>query len=129
MQKRKFLLKNKRGLKLPFQIFSIPKISFTWQTFMILLPLALILASIGLIESLMTLSLIDEMTQTRGRGNKECVGQGLANITTGFFGGMGGCAMIGPKHDKYQVWRSRKTFGDKCGSFSLYLYNLSATIY
>jgi len=54
-----------------------------------------ILAAVGLIESLLTLSLIDDVTNTRGRGNRECVGQGIANTVTGFFGGMGGCAMIG----------------------------------
>lgn len=66
-----------------------------WEVLKIIWPFALILAGVGLIESLMTLSLIDEITETRGRGNKECVGQGVANITCGFFGGMGGCAMIG----------------------------------
>jgi SulP family sulfate permease len=55
----------------------------------------LVLAAIGLIESLLTLRLVDEITETRGRGNKECVAQGIANTATGFFGGMGGCAMIG----------------------------------
>jgi len=62
---------------------------------MIILPYSIILAAVGLIESLLTLSLIDEVTNTRGRGNRECIGQGIANTTTGFFGGMGGCAMIG----------------------------------
>lgn len=62
---------------------------------MIILPTSVILCLVGLIESLLTLSLIDEMTDTRGRGNKECVGQGVANTVNGFFGGMGGCAMIG----------------------------------
>lgn len=66
-----------------------------WEAFMIILPYAVILAGVGLIESLMTMSLIDEMTETRGRGNRECIGQGVANVTCGFFGGMGGCAMIG----------------------------------
>ncbi len=66
-----------------------------WETFLIILPFSLILAGVGLIESLMTLSLIDEITETRGRGNRECVGQGLANMVCGLFGGMGGCAMIG----------------------------------
>ncbi|XAM01052.1 SulP family inorganic anion transporter [Phycisphaeraceae bacterium D3-23] len=66
-----------------------------WETFMVVLPYAVILAGVGLIESLMTMSLIDEMTETRGRGNRECVGQGVANVACGFFGGMGGCAMIG----------------------------------
>lgn len=67
----------------------------TWATFWIILPYSLILAGVGLIESLMTMTLIDELTETRGRGNRECVGQGVANVTCGFFGGMGGCAMIG----------------------------------
>ena len=62
---------------------------------MIILPYSFILASIGLIESLMTLSLIDEITETRGRGNRECIAQGAANLTCGFFSAMGGCAMIG----------------------------------
>jgi len=75
--------------------FNIPSVPFTWDTLRIILPYSIILAAIGLIESLLTLSLIDELTDTRGRGNKECVGQGVANTVTGFFGGMGGCAMIG----------------------------------
>ncbi|KZY74077.1 sodium-independent anion transporter, partial [Oleiphilus sp. HI0065] len=75
--------------------FSIPSVPFTWETFTIIFPYALVLATIGLIESLLTLSLIDEITQTHGKGNQECVGQGVANTVTGFFGGMGGCAMIG----------------------------------
>jgi SulP family sulfate permease len=65
------------------------------ETLLIIFPVAIVLMGVGLIESLMTLSLIDEITETRGRGNRECVGQGVANITCGFFGGMGGCAMIG----------------------------------
>ena len=68
---------------------------FTWETLMIILPFSLILAGVGLIESLMTLTLIDEITETRGSGNRECIGQGAANIVCGLFGGMGGCAMIG----------------------------------
>jgi len=75
--------------------FAIPSVPFNFETFSIILPYALILAAIGLIESLLTLRLIDEVTQTRGRGNQECVAQGIANTATGFFGGMGGCAMIG----------------------------------
>ena len=78
-----------------FPDFHIPSVPLTWETLWICLPYAFILAAIGLIESLLTLSLIDEITETRGRGNKECVGQGTANVVTGFFGGMGGCAMIG----------------------------------
>jgi len=75
--------------------FAFPKIPMTWQTIMIILPYSLLAAAVGLIESLMTLSLVDEITETRGKGNKECIGQGIANLVTGFFGGMGGCAMIG----------------------------------
>ncbi len=78
-----------------FPEFHIPMVPMSLETLWIILPYSLILAAVGLIESLLTLSLIDEMTETRGRGNKECVGQGTANILTGFFGGMGGCAMIG----------------------------------
>lgn len=75
--------------------FSIPHIPLNWQTLKIIFPYSLILAIIGLTESLMTLTLIDEKTRTRGNTNRECVGQGVANVATGFFGGMGGCAMIG----------------------------------
>ncbi|WP_133471381.1 SulP family inorganic anion transporter [Paraglaciecola marina] len=75
--------------------FAIPMVPFTFETLYIILPTAVIIALIGLIESLLTLSLIDEMTNTRGQGNRECMGQGLANTVNGFFGGMGGCAMIG----------------------------------
>ncbi|KAA3606173.1 MAG: SulP family inorganic anion transporter [Calditrichaeota bacterium] len=78
-----------------FPEFNIPMIPFTWETLTIIFPYALILAAIGLIESLMTLMLIDELTNTRGQSNRECIGQGAANVVTGFFGGMGGCAMIG----------------------------------
>ena len=75
--------------------FHIPMVPFSLDTLIIIFPYAMILAAIGLIESLLTLTLIDELTQTRGKGNKECIAQGIANTTTGFFGGMGGCAMIG----------------------------------
>ncbi|MHB1677741.1 MAG: SulP family inorganic anion transporter [Sulfuriferula sp.] len=75
--------------------FHIPSVPFNWHTLAIIFPYSLILAGIGLIESLLTLNLIDDMTQTRGKPNRACVGQGIANIVTGLFGGMGGCAMIG----------------------------------
>ena len=78
-----------------FPVFHIPAVPFTLETLYIILPYSIVLAAIGLIESLLTLSLIDEVTNTRGRGNRECVGQGIANTVTGMFGGMGGCAMIG----------------------------------
>lgn len=85
------------GLPIPYFMDSEYDIlpPMNWATLMIILPFAVVLAGVGLIESLMTMSLIDEMTETRGRGNRECVGQGVANVTCGFFGGMGGCAMIG----------------------------------
>jgi SulP family sulfate permease len=75
--------------------FHIPDIPFNLQTLMIVFPYSLIMALVGLIESLLTLAVVDEMTETRGRGNKESVAQGVANCVCGFFGGMGGCAMIG----------------------------------
>lgn len=75
--------------------FHIPTVPFNWETLSIIFPYSVILAAIGLIESLLTLRLVDEITETRGRGNRECIGQGVANTVTGFFGGMGGCAMIG----------------------------------
>jgi len=75
--------------------FHIPFVPFNLETLYIIFPYAVILAAIGLIESLLTLTLIDEMTETRGRNSRECAAQGAANIVTGFFGGMGGCAMIG----------------------------------
>jgi len=73
--------------------YVLPPLSLA--TLWIILPFSLVLAAVGLIESLMTLSLVDEITETRGQGNRECIGQGLANVTCGLFGGMGGCAMIG----------------------------------
>ncbi len=78
-----------------FPQFHFPSVPLSWETLTIIFPYSIILAAVGLIESLLTLSLIDDVTNTRGRGNRECVGQGIANTVTGFFGGMGGCAMIG----------------------------------
>ena len=75
--------------------FHLPVVPVNWDTLEIILPYALILASIGLIESLLTLNLVGDMTGKRGGASQECVAQGVANTVTGFFGGMGGCAMIG----------------------------------
>ncbi|WP_444998369.1 SulP family inorganic anion transporter [Aliikangiella sp. IMCC44359] len=75
--------------------FSIPDVPLNFETLKIIFPFSLILAAVGLIESLLTMSLIDEITETRGQGNRECIGQGSANLVSGFFGAMGGCAMIG----------------------------------
>jgi len=86
------------GLKggLPtLKLETFTKIPMNWDTFLFIGPYALILAAIGLIESLMTLNLIDDLTESRGNSNRECIAQGSANIVTGLFGGMGGCAMIG----------------------------------
>jgi SulP family sulfate permease len=75
--------------------FHIPMVPLTWETLQIILPYAVILAAIGLIESLLTLNLVGEITGQRGGASQECVAQGASNVVTGFFGGMGGCAMIG----------------------------------
>ncbi|MFC1856338.1 SulP family inorganic anion transporter [Thermodesulfobacteriota bacterium] len=73
----------------------IPMVPISAETLKIIFPYAVIMACVGLIESLLTLTLIGEITESRGRNNKECVAQGISNVVTGFFGGMGGCAMIG----------------------------------
>lgn len=83
------------SIKGGFPPFNIPAIAYTWETLALIFPYAAIVAGVGLIESLLTLNIIDEITETRGSGNRESVAQGLANITSGFFSGMGGCAMIG----------------------------------
>ena len=75
--------------------FAIPSVPMTLETLFIILPYAVILAAIGLIESLLTLNLVGDMTEQKGGASQECVAQGAANFITGFFGGMGGCAMIG----------------------------------
>ena len=83
------------GIQAGLPMFHFPTVAFTLETFQFILPYAFILAAIGLIESLMTLNLIDELTDSHGNGNRECIAQGAANTINGFFGGMGGCAMIG----------------------------------
>ncbi|MFW5761998.1 MAG: SulP family inorganic anion transporter [Cyclobacteriaceae bacterium] len=83
------------SIKAGLPTFNIPMIPLNWETLQFIFPYAIILAAIGLIESLMTLNLVDELTESHGSGNRECMAQGVASITNGFFGGMGGCAMIG----------------------------------
>ena len=83
------------SIKGGFPPFHIPEVPFSLATLKIVFPYAAIMAGVGLIESLLTLNIIDEITETRGRGNKECVAQGTANMVSGLFSGMGGCAMIG----------------------------------
>lgn len=78
-----------------FPPFHIPSVPFNLETLALIFPYAAIVAGVGLIESLLTLNIVDEITETRGHGNKEAVAQGTANILSGMFSGMGGCAMIG----------------------------------
>jgi SulP family sulfate permease len=82
------------SMPLPF-FLEYDLVPLSWHTLKVILPYAFVLCGVGLIESLMTLSLIDEITETRGHGNRECLGQGAANVVCGLMGGMGGCAMIG----------------------------------
>ncbi len=83
------------SLKASLPAFHLAEVPFTMETLKIILPYSVLAAAVGLIESLLTLTLVDEITETRGRGNKECIGQGIANMTCGLFSAMGGCAMIG----------------------------------
>ena len=76
-------------------VFLIPDIPFTWETLMIIFPFSLTLMVVGLLESLMTATIVDDLTDTKSDKNRECLGQGVANIASGFIGGMAGCAMIG----------------------------------
>ncbi len=78
-----------------FPPFHFPSVPFDLDTLILIFPYAAIVAGVGLIESLLTLNIVDEITETRGRGNKEAVAQGAANMLSGLFSGMGGCAMIG----------------------------------
>jgi SulP family sulfate permease len=78
-----------------FPPFHIPQVPLNLETLLIIFPYAAIVAGVGLIESLLTLNIIDEITETRGHSNQECVAQGAANILSGLFSGMGGCAMLG----------------------------------
>ncbi|MDH6252559.1 SulP family sulfate permease [Chryseobacterium sp. H1D6B] len=77
-----------------FPKFHIPQVPFSLETLRIIFPYALVMAGVGLIESLLTLSMVDEITNSKGNANRESLAQGIANITNGFFGGMGGCAMV-----------------------------------
>lgn len=76
-------------------VFALPQVPFNLQTLQIILPYSLTMAAVGLLESLLTASIVDDMTDTGSDKNRECVGQGVANFVTGFLGAMGGCAMIG----------------------------------
>uniref|UniRef100_UPI003F6CC69D SulP family inorganic anion transporter n=1 Tax=Congregibacter sp. TaxID=2744308 RepID=UPI003F6CC69D len=76
-------------------IFLLPEVPLNWETLTIIFPYALTLMVVGLLESLMTATIVDDLTDTKSNKNRECVGQGIANIASGFIGGMAGCAMIG----------------------------------
>ncbi len=76
-------------------VFLLPDVPLAWETLGIILPYSVTLMVVGLLESLMTATIVDDMTDTKSNKNRECVGQGVANIATGFIGGMAGCAMIG----------------------------------
>ncbi|MCX2475793.1 SulP family inorganic anion transporter [Pedobacter sp. MC2016-05] len=88
------LVKNIASVSGGFPPFHIPKIPFDLDTLKIIFPYGLIMAGVGLTEGLLTLNLVDEITETKGNGNRESIAQGIANITNGFFTGMGGCPMI-----------------------------------
>lgn len=83
------------SIKGSFPPFHLPEVDLSWEAFKIVFPYAIVMALVGLIESLLTLNLIDELTETTGQPNRECIGQGVANTVTGMFSGMGGCAMVG----------------------------------
>jgi sulfate permease, SulP family len=98
-----------------FPLFRIPAVPLDWHTFLIILPYSVILAGVGLIETLLTLNLVDEITDTRGRPNRECLAQGVGNIVSGFFGAMGGCAMIGQTMINVNAGARRRIAGITAG--------------
>ncbi|KAF4757625.1 hypothetical protein FOZ63_001822, partial [Perkinsus olseni] len=95
--------------------------TFDWDLFTFILPHAIVIALIGIIESLLTLNLIDEITQTKGNPNRECWGQGLAQLITGTFGGMGGCAMIGQSMINIKSGGTSRLSGFVAGIFTLFI--------
>ena len=101
--------------------FHVPMVELSWETFEIIFPYAVVLAAIGLIESLLTLNLVSEMTNKRGGASQECLAQGAANVVTGFFGGMGGCDDRAID-DKCKIWwtYSYSRHIRRCFSFAFY---------
>ncbi len=108
--------------------FSIPQIPFTFESFKIIFPYALTLAGIGLIETLLTLTLIDEMTETQGQNSRECMAQGLGNVVTGFFGGMGGCAMIGQSMINISSGARKRLSGIAAALFLIFFIVVAAPV-
>ena len=104
---------------LPF--FGLPAVPFTLETLSIILPVALTLALVGLLESLLTAQIVDDMTDTTSNKNQESRGQGIANIVTGFFGGMAGCAMIGQSVINVKSGGRGRLSALVAGSFLLFL--------
>lgn len=100
-------------------VLKMPMVPMNLETLRIILPHSIIFAIIGLIESLMTLTLVDEIIENKGNGNRECIGQGLANVVTGFFGGMGGCAMIGQSMINVESGASKRLSGISAALFLL----------
>ena len=104
-----------------FPIFLLPDIPLTLETLFIILPYSLTLAVVGLLESLMTAVIVDDLTDTPSAKNRECSGQGIANIVAGFFGGMAGCAMIGQSVINVQSGGRGRLSTLFAGSFLLFL--------
>ncbi len=111
-----------------FPSFSIPNIPVTFESFKTIFPYALTLAGIGLIESLLTLSLVDEITETHGQNSRECMAQGSANIITGFFGGMGGCAMIGQSMINMSSGARKRLSGISAALFLIFFIVVAAPL-
>jgi SulP family sulfate permease len=109
--------------KLPSALpsFLIPNVPFTFETLQIILPYSLTMAAVGLLESMMTAQIVDDMTDTPSNKRRECKGQGIANFVTGFFGGMGGCAMIGQSVINVKSGGSTRLSTFVAGSFLLFL--------
>ncbi|RYG39430.1 SulP family inorganic anion transporter [bacterium] len=95
----------------PFPLPHLPSVPYAFETLKIVLPVAITMAAVGLTESLLTLGLVDELTDTQGEPDRECVGLGIANVASGLFGGMGGCAMIGQTVLNLQAGGKRRLSG------------------
>jgi SulP family sulfate permease len=102
-------------------MFLLPQVPLTLETLQIILPYSLTMAAVGLLESLLTASIVDDMTDTGSDKNRECVGQGVANFVTGFLGGMGGCAMIGQSVINVTAGARTRLSGLFAGCFLLFL--------
>ena len=110
-------------------MFSIPSVPLNFETLKIIFPYAFILSAIGLIESLLTLNLVGEITNKRGGASQECLAQGFANTVTGFFGGMGGCAMIGQSMINVKSGGRTRIAGIAAALFLLIFYFIYIKLY